>query len=313
MTRRRRPGKNSLPAIVTLLVVFGAALAWTKTGQVGARPRLPGTAEPENASHHRRRQVNKSTEGSTAYPTATSVEQSVHVALGGPVDGDPSDDVLIDHGVYVLSYNSRRNSANWVSWELDRSYLGNVRRKNDFRPDPALPEGFYRVVPADYKGTGYDRGHLCPSADREATLELNSLTFFMTNIQPQLHELNDGPWEKLEEYEREFARRRDTRLFIVAGGIFDEGSRTIGHGVAVPNANYKIIVALRQGQGQADVKTSTKVIAAVMPNVPGVGTHAWTDYLTSVDAIEKKTGYDFLSRVPKDVQDVIESRQTQPE
>jgi endonuclease G len=149
---------------------------------------------------------------------------------------------------------------------------------------------------------------MCPSADRQHSPSDNSLTFLMTNSQPQLHELNEGPWEKPEEYERELAHQRDAELFIIAGGIFDKDYRSIGHGVAVPKANFKIIVALRQGQSASDVKSETKTIAVVMPNEVGVGLHPWTDYLKSVDAIEAATGYEFLSNVNKGVQDVIEAR-----
>ena len=163
--------------------------------------------------------------GSTAQ---SGVGASIHVALGIPTDSDPSDDYLIDHGIYVVSYNPRKNVPNWVAWALDRSFLGHVRRKNDFRPDPLLPADFYHVIPQDYHDSGYDRGHLCPSADRQDSPSDNSLTFLMTNIQPQLHELNEGPWEKLEEYERELARRRDAELFIVAGGIFDSDTKASG-------------------------------------------------------------------------------------
>jgi endonuclease G, mitochondrial len=246
----------------------------------------------------------------TAWPEASKAQSltSIHVALGTPKDSDPSDDYLIDHGIYVLSYNPRKNVPNWVSWELDRSFLGHVRRKNDFRSDSSLPLTFYHTKPQDYHGSGYDRGHLCPSADRQDSQSDNSLTFLMTNIQPQLHELNEGPWAKLEEYERELARQRDTELFIVAGGIFDTRYQSIGHGIAVPKANYKIIVILRQGQLALDVKSETKVIAVIMPNELGVGKHQWAEYLTSVDAIERATDYDFLSNVPNVIQDVIEAK-----
>ncbi len=169
------------------------------------------------------------------------------------------------------------------------------------------------MIPQDYHDSGYDRGHLCPSADRQDSPSDNSLTFLMTNIQPQLHELNEGPWEKLEEYERELARRHDAELFIVAGGIFDAQQQSIGHGIAVPKANDKIIVALRQGQQASDVKSDSKVIAVVMPNVAGVGSHPWTDDLTSVDAIEQASGYDFLSNLPNATQAAIEARVASPE
>ena len=319
--RKRKPYGNLLTFAVALLLLWLAAI-WVKAPSVRALPApldQGSAAETQSADAnrtHRHRNgdapapVTPDT-GSIGSTAQSGVGATIHVALGIPSDSDPSDDYLIDHGIYVLSYNPRKNVPNWVSWALDRSFLGHVRRKNDFRPDPLLPANFYHVIPQDYHDSNYDRGHLCPSADRQDSPTDNSLTFLMTNIQPQLHELNEGPWEKLEEYERELARRHDAELFIVAGGIFDSRYQSIGHGVAIPKANFKLIVALRQGQQASDVKSDTKVIAVVMPNEAGVGSHLWTDYLTSVDAIEKATGYDFLSNVPKAIQSVIEAKVTE--
>ncbi len=319
--RKSKPYGNLLGFAVVLLFVWLAAI-WVKAPLVRALPApldQGSAAEAQSAHANRTHRHRNSDEPDPVTPDTgpigsnaqSGVGATIHVALGIPSDSDPSDDYLIDHGVYVLSYNPVKNVPNWVGWALDRSFLGHVRRKNDFRPDPLLPADFYHVIPQDYHDSGYDRGHLCPSADRQDSPSDNSLTFLMTNIQPQLHELNEGPWEKLEEYERELARRHDAELFIVAGGIFDAEHQTIGHGVAVPKANFKIVVALRQGQQASDVKSDTKVIAVAMPNEAGVGSHPWTDDLTSVDAIEKATGYDFLSNVPMAVQDVIEAKVTE--
>lgn len=74
--------------------------------------------------------------------------------------------------------------ANWVAWELTKVDFGTSDRQDDFRPDPYLPAGWYRGKTSDYTGSGFDRGHLCPSADRTFTLEDNSATFLMTNIIP---------------------------------------------------------------------------------------------------------------------------------
>ncbi len=186
-------------------------------------------------------------------------------------------------------------------------HLGHVRRKDDFRSDLALPARFYRVKESDYLHSGYDRGHLCPSADRQDSAEDNSQTFLFTNIQPQLHELNAGPWEQLESYLRKRAQR-GALLYVVAGGVFSAPFPTIGNGVAVPAANFKIVVVLNQGQGPSDVDESTQVLAVLMPNTPGVGDREWTEYLTSVDAIEQASGYDFLNAVSERVQRVIEAR-----
>jgi endonuclease G len=237
-----------------------------------------------------------------------AIAKSPHVALGIPTDADPSDDVLLDHGEYVVSYNPKRNDPNWAAWQLNASYLGNAPRKNNFRADRLLPTAYYRVTTKDYVGSGYDRAHLCPSADRSHTADQNAFTFLMTNMQPQLHELNAGPWEKMEEYERTLAKRPGAELYIAAGGIFAADPPTIGHGVAVPSASYKVIAVLQKGQSFADVTRSTEIIAVIMPNLPGVGEHEWTDFIVPVDYVESETGYDFFNRIAPEIQAVIESR-----
>ncbi|HEY9300167.1 MAG TPA: DNA/RNA non-specific endonuclease [Phormidium sp.] len=82
----------------------------------------------------------------------------------------------------MLSYNSKTCTANWVSWLLNRSWIGSADRKNDFRPDDALPANWYKVRPSDYMGSGYDRGHITASADRTRNEADNSATFLMTNM-----------------------------------------------------------------------------------------------------------------------------------
>lgn len=227
--------------------------------------------------------------------------------MGVPKDADDSDDYLMDKGVYVVSYNPRLRDPNWVSWRLDGSDFGRASRQDNFRIDPELPATMYHVTTTDYAHSGFDRGHLCPSADRTRSVSENAATFLMTNMQPQRPELNRGPWEDLEEHERELARQHH-EVFITAGGIFDAHPKTIGHGVAVPRAEFKIIVVLDAGQGVESVTDRTEVIAVVMPNEPSVQGKPWTTYLTNVDDVEHVTGYDFLTNVPQGVQNAIESR-----
>jgi endonuclease G len=236
----------------------------------------------------------------------------VHVALGVPTDAEPADDYLMDKGAYVVSYNPKRNVPNWVSWKLDRSFLGKLGRHDKFLQDRTLPPGFVRVSSADYAHSGFDRGHMCPSADRNGNPNDNVATFLMTNMQPQLHELNAGPWKDLEEHGRSLARTGKV-LFIVAGGVFGPAPRTIGRAaVAVPDANYKVLAVLEPGQGAADVNPSTPVLAALMPNKAGVALRPWRDYVVSVDQLEQATSYDFLSNVAVAVQQVLESRVASP-
>jgi len=230
-----------------------------------------------------------------------------HVAMGIPTDADPSDDYLIDHQEYVVDYNPVHEEPNWVSWQLIAEDLGSVHRSGRFRADPDLPLELYHVGPGDYLDSGYDRGHLCPSADRTRTTEANALTFLMSNVVPQLHALNAGPWEKLEAYERQLARQGHD-LYIMAGPLFDADPDYIGHGTDVPRATYKIIVSLNHGQTAKDVTSLTTVIAVIMPNAETVKGHAWKDYAASVDEIERESGYDFMSNVDAEVQAMLEAR-----
>lgn len=232
-----------------------------------------------------------------------------HLALGVPRDADPSDDVLLVKPEYALSYNGGRNEANWVAWRLVGPDFGAVpRHKGKFLTDDTLPAGLYRVTHEDYVGSGYDRGHLCRSEDRTSSVEANRATFLMTNILPQRHELNAGPWLRLEELSQHLAQRQGKAMYVVAGGIYDGPVGSIGHGVAVPPSFFKVIVVLEPGQTAADVSVATRVIAVVMPNASEIEHEPWDRYRTSVDEIERRTGYDFLTAVPAAVQRVIEAR-----
>jgi len=304
--RERRAPRNSLLGTFSLVVLLliAARFALLQCGAQLAQPpatpaALPREKTPSGAPSSSAAAVLRGTEA--------SVRQSVHVALGTPRDADPSDEYFLDQQAFVLSYSPEKRVANWVAWQLDRRHLGHIRRKDDFRADLALPARFYRVTERDYLHSGYDRGHLCPSADRQDSADDNSRTFLFTNIEPQLHELNAGPWEQLESYARTRVQG-GALLYIVAGGVFSAPFSTIGNGVAVPVANFKIMVMLSPGQSSGDVDENTEVLAVLMPNQRGVGEHPWTEYLTTVDAIEQASGYDFLTAVPERVQRAIEAR-----
>lgn len=309
-SRKKCASRPSLPgtfsSVVLLLVLARCALL--QCGAWHAEPSSPAPAGPATGPRARAPKASpRSGSPAATRGSEASISGSVHVALGTPRDGDPSDDYFLDERSFVLSYNPQKRVPNWVAWQLDRKHLGQVHRRNDFRADRALPARFYRVRDSDYAHSGYDRGHLCPSADRRDSAEDNSRTFLFTNIEPQLHELNAGPWEQLERYARQRVEQ-GAQLYVVAGGVFSASFPTIGNGVAVPAQAFKIIVVLKPGQSSRDVDENTEVLAVSMPNQPGVGDHAWTEYVTSVDAIEQATGYDFLNAVPERVQLVIEAR-----
>lgn len=240
------------------------------------------------------------------------------LTLGNPsraVSNTSSEDnFLMVKSTYSLSYNKNKNTANWVSWHLSSAWKGDVARQNDFRPDPSLPQNWYEVTPKDYTDSGFDRGHLCPSDDRDATIEDNQETFFMTNMVPQAPDHNRGIWKNLEEYERTLLGQGN-ELYVIAGvlGKGGEGEKgfatTIGRNsnIVVPVSLWKIIIILPIGENDvARINTSTKVIAVNIPNKNSVGIDKWSFYTTSIKKLEALTGYDFLSNVPRDIQEVIE-------
>jgi endonuclease G len=243
---------------------------------------------------------------------------SVHLTLGNPSNAVTStsfpSNYLMIKPQYALSYNSTKGTPNWVSWQLNSSWLGSTPRQDTFRNDPSIPAGWYQVQATDFSGSGFDRGHMCPSADRTLTVDDNSATFFMTNMIPQAPDNNQGIWANLESYARTLVSQ-GKELYIISGpfGVGGTGSvgtfNTIANGkVTVPNRTWKIIVVNNPGAGAAGVTTSTRVIAVDIPNIQGIRTDDWHNYRVSVDSLEAKTGFDFLSNVSTSVQSVIEAQ-----
>ena len=233
---------------------------------------------------------------------------SVHLTLGVPFDSDPTDDFIIVRGQYALSYNSILNVCNWVSWELNRDYYGNVRRyKGNFLEDPLLPEWYYKVKHTDYSRSGYDRGHMVRSQERTKTTEDNISTFILTNILPQHPDLNQGVWLNLEMYIESLCKKEDKQLFIIAGGIFHKKNR-INNIITIPDSCFKIVVILNKGETLEDVTEETPIIAVVMPNSSGVRNHRWEVYRTTINRIESSTGYVFLSRVNKSIGEILKNK-----
>jgi endonuclease G, mitochondrial len=241
-------------------------------------------------------------------PPGDNLATSVHVALGIPIDSDPSDDYLIDREYWVASYNDARRIPNWVAWRVVPSDLGTAPRQDDFRADHLLPTEFYRVTQNDYRNSGYDRGHMCPSADRTSTVAANSATFLMTNMQPQAPALNRGVWAAFEDFTRTLVRQ-GKQVQVVSGGVFEpDTATTIGPGISLPTANFKVVVVLDLDQGPADVTMDTTVYSVIMPNSTTVTGTKWTQYLTSVDEVERRSGYDLLREVRNDIEAIIEAK-----
>jgi endonuclease G len=229
------------------------------------------------------------------------------VELGIPTDGDPSDDYIITRTQYTLSYNHTLNATNWVSYNLNADWYGDVPRySGNFIQDTDLPQGWFRAKHSDYTNSGYDRGHLVRSEERTKTEEDNRSTFILTNVLPQRPDMNQGVWLKFERWCETMCKDSLKELYIVTGGIFHEPHELVNDKIAVPDTCYKIVVVLARGQRLDDVNAAIRVVSVAIPNIQGVRNDEWTYYQTSVDRLEASTGYDFLPRVPVEVQEVIE-------
>jgi len=247
-----------------------------------------------------------------------STGDNTNLMLGNPsnatTDLSNFDNYLIDQTYYTESYNRDKDEPNWVSWYVGSTSLGSIDRSNDFRPDTNLPSGWYEVPATGYSGSGFDRGHNCPSGDRTSTTAANQATFLMDNMIPQAPRNNEQTWANLEEYGRSLVTAGNEIYVIMgsygSGGTGSSGSATTVDGglVVVPSNIWKVIVVLPNGNNDLSrITTSTRVIAVNTPNINTISTD-WTQYITSVKAIENATGYTLLSNVPASIRSVLENK-----
>jgi len=197
---------------------------------------------------------------------------------------------------FTISFNKDNHTPNYVAWELlGKEAEGDLGRSNKFWTDMEI-EGCPDT--RDYTRSGYDRGHLCPSADQKWSRQAMEDCFVMANICPQVHALNNGAWKTLENKERQWAKR-DSAIMIVAGPIYNSlDTIRIGNaGVRVPGAFFKVLISpyLDEPRG----------IGFVYPNMASPGN--MQDYAMCIDQVEKITGYDFFPSLPDDIEDKVES------
>jgi endonuclease G len=248
-------------------------------------------------------------------PAGLEGNRNVRFGLPGPAGTDPEKDreaFLIVRPQYVLSYNAKTRTPNWVSWELKKDDIGNAKRAA-FEPDPLLPKGIIaRVTSPDYTGGGFDRGHMCPAKDRSATVEDQVAVFKMTNIVPQSPASNQKGWERLEDYCRMLARQGHVLQIVCGphgkGGTGKEGpAEEVGktHKITVPHQLWKVVLVLPRED--ASPRKNTRAIAVIMPNNHRVG-FDWTKYRVSVAEVEKLTGFRFWPAIPEETAAAIKSQ-----
>lgn len=238
-----------------------------------------------------------------------------HLRMGNPSkateDESQRDNFLMKKDEFALSYNDKRGTPNWVSWRLAKEDEGDAPRKN-FHPDLTLPGGFTKILPTDYSGSGFDRGHMCPHSDRAKTDDTSFATFVLTNMVPQSPQNNQKAWDQLEMYCRDLAFTKKKVCYIVAGplgqgGVGRNGFRTTtpkGR-VVVPAVTWKVIMVLNKDVADPAAMTENthiRLIGVIVPNTDQVG-FEWAGFRVPVRKIEELTGYTFFDRVPANLID----------
>ena len=204
---------------------------------------------------------------------------------------------IVQHDFYTLSYSEQHEQAEWVAYELKKEQLSYTNHKRPyFIDDPEVDSGS-----ADWKNyirSGYDRGHLCPAGDRRFSKAAFNETFYTSNVTPQKNDFNAGVWNRLEQKTRYWARKYDG-LYVITGGVLTDDLNTIGkEDVSVPEYFYKILIDNSRGE--------YKAIAFLMPHEES--DEALNTFVVSIDEVEKRTGIDFFSKLPDDIESKLESK-----
>jgi len=206
---------------------------------------------------------------------------------------------IIVHDGYTVSYNSDRKIPNWVAYELTQEKLAAQKATaSGMRLDPMVKG--VQATPFDYERSGnYDPCHLAPILDMRWSQKAAEESTFLSSVAPQAHNLYDGAWLDLEEMCRRWVKHYGT-LYIVSGPVFVDGvavQSTVGDGVLVPHAYFKVIAQKRGSRWCA--------AGFIFTNVNHMN-QSIADASQSVDIIELITGHDFFWRLPQNIQDEME-------
>jgi endonuclease G len=225
-------------------------------------------------------------------PPATISIRWDNLATGYPV-AHTSDTILVYAG-FDLGYNEQFEQAAWVAYVLTRDEIesGTIDRTDNFRPDTSIATGSASL--ADYRGSGFDRGHLAPAGDMKWDQLAMSQSFLLSNMSPQVPAFNRGIWRKLETEVRKWAIEKDS-LYVITGPLFSPTDSLIGeNGVGVPAHYFKVLVDLSPPDHD--------MIAFLLPNTGS--SEELLHFAIPVDSLEQLSAYDFFGEAPD--QDMIQ-------
>ncbi|MBO4742865.1 MAG: DNA/RNA non-specific endonuclease [Bacteroidales bacterium] len=209
----------------------------------------------------------------------------------------------------------------WVAYPLhgtaykdnDIGRVGGFDEKRSY--DPAIPAGWQSsgsTKNSDNTSSGFSRGHMCASEDRQVTVAANYQTFYYSNQVPQWQNgFNSGVWSALEsavQTKGQSLTGRDT-LYVVSGGIYDSVANypsNDGGNVARPSKMYKLLMLC--SFNSSGTITAASGAAYIFTNESHTGSQYYnSSFQTTIDAVEQQTGFDFFANVPASLQTEAES------
>ncbi len=207
--------------------------------------------------------------------------------------------VLLTREGFIVVYSMDYMVPLWVGYELTGEEVeGDLPREDGFRKDPEL--GSDAPSSADYTGTGYDRGHMIPAADAKWSQDAMEDSFLMSNVVPQIPELNRGSWKDLEEAIRNLALDEKSLIVITGPVIADKEYPVLGDsGVIVPEYFFKVILDYSE--------PGVSAWGFIFPNrEEALEGRKYSDFMFSIDQVEQYTGYDFFAPLPDEMEDALE-------
>lgn len=181
---------------------------------------------------------------------------------------------------YGIMHSGISKTPLWSAEYITREAIDvKLPRKDAFREDTRLPQN-ERAELKDYAKSGYDRGHMSPSADF-GTANAQEESFLLSNMIPQDHNNNTGIWSSIESAIRYLAKNEGS-LYVITGPIYKGSIKSIGNGVLVPTMVYKIIYSPKQ----------KKASAYLVNNAPG------KEYqVITIAELETLTGINFFPKM----------------
>lgn len=211
---------------------------------------------------------------------------------------------------FYVSYSPTQHHSHWVAFRFDATTRKKLTTRAESTGYPQDPDCASSLPTSAFRGTGYDHGHICASADRLFSSQANEQTFYMTNMSPQIPQFNQTYWNYYETYVQNYGRQEslcDT-LYVVKGGTIGEGqtNTTLNcNGVKVPVPAHYFMALLKVKDHHYSAMAfwmEHREYDTVSNKNAELSAHA-----ISIDELESHTGFDFFPMLPDDVERQVES------